>query len=85
MRASQMQHQQQQQQQQSGDEEVDDEIDEDDAIAEADAHEAQKRREHELEKKATRTEGRALTPEGALAESSRNVSDDENRDGKEKN
>lgn len=80
MRANQMQ----QQQQQSGGAE-DDEIDEDDAIAEADAHEAQQRREHELEKKATRTEGTALSSEGALAESSRNVSDDENVDGKEKN
>lgn len=75
MRASQMQAAQQQQ---SGGEEADDEIDEDDAIAEADAHEAQQRRDHELEKKATRTEGKALNPDGALAESSRNVSDDDN-------
>ncbi|KIH92917.1 hypothetical protein SPBR_02514 [Sporothrix brasiliensis 5110] len=80
MRADQIQ----QQQNPSGAEEVNDAIDEDDAFAEADAHEAQQNREHGLEKQATSTEGKALISDGALAGTSRNVSDDDNADLKEK-
>ncbi|CAK7223494.1 MFS siderochrome iron transporter 1 [Sporothrix bragantina] len=79
MRASQLQAQrqvQEAQQQGSNNNNNNDDMDEDDYMAEADEREAEQRFEHDLEKKATRTEGQSV-PLGAAGSGSQNVSDDE--------